>query len=158
MERKQLTLFINDEDIENIRAKFNPIQHTLIAAHVTLCRENEIEDLPKVIRNIKNLVVHQPLHLTFTEVERFEDGRGVLIPGSHDNNEFHHLRRQILNSSNIHQPHITLMHPRNSTCNDAIFEEIKLKQLPKKIDFYKISLISQIDGGKWQILQEFPLC
>ena len=52
--RRQLTLFLTEQNqiIEEIRATYNPKQFELIKAHVTLCREDEIEDnLEEIIRN-----------------------------------------------------------------------------------------------------------
>ena len=52
--RRQLTLFVGEKDaitIEQIRQKFNPLQFKLIKSHVTLCREDEIENLEQVIEN-----------------------------------------------------------------------------------------------------------
>ena len=46
--RRQLTLFVKKEDaetIEQIRQAFNPRQFELIKSHVTLCREDEIQNL-----------------------------------------------------------------------------------------------------------------
>ena len=54
--RRQLTLFVplGDEIIEKIRAEFNPEQYRLISAHVTLCKDDQIEDFEKVIENVKS--------------------------------------------------------------------------------------------------------
>ena len=155
--RRQLTLFIENEIIDQIRIKFNPIQQSLIAPHVTLCREDELEDLEKVIVNIKAIKTDNPIKIAFNEVIRFENGKGVLIPADEENNDFHNLRNVILISPRKHLPHITLMHPRNSTCSDSIFEEIKSYQLPTTLFFNKISLIEQKDGGKWKTLDEFTI-
>ncbi|WP_316786059.1 2'-5' RNA ligase family protein [Pedobacter frigiditerrae] len=155
--RRQLTLFVENETIEEIRAKFNPIQQALIAAHVTLCREDELKDLEKVVSNIQALKIDKPIEISFNKVIRFENGKGVLIPAKENNNDFHNLRNAILISPRKHFPHITLMHPRNSTCTDSIFEEIKSYQLPTTLFFNRINLIEQIDGGKWKVLDEFTI-
>lgn len=155
--RRQLTLFIENEIIDHIRIKFNPIQHALIAAHVTLCREDELENLEEVIKNIKSLKTNHSISITFNNVERFENGKGVFMPGKAENINFYTLRNNILESPRKHLPHITLMHPRNSTCTDSIFEEIKSYPLPTLLTFRKISLIEQKNGGIWEVLAEFPL-
>jgi hypothetical protein len=52
--RRQLTLFVEQKDaeiIERVRQEFNPIQFNLIKSHVTLCREDEIQNLEQVISN-----------------------------------------------------------------------------------------------------------
>ena len=129
--RRQLTLFISDqnEEIEKIRAEFNPVQFELIAAHITLCRENELENLNKVVSNIKTIGLVKSLQIEFSSAERFADGKGVFIPAKTENYDFHELRKKILyETQEFNQnylPHITLMHPRNSTCSDEIFDQIK---------------------------------
>jgi len=134
--RWQLTLFAEPGDagtIEQIRQKFNPAQFELIKAHVTLCRENEIENLEKVLPNLVALAQAQPA-ITIEKV-------------------LHGLTDNPVN----HEPHITLMHPRNSTCTDEIFGQIEKLNLPTRLLFNRISLIEQENGGQWKILQEFDL-
>jgi len=159
--RRQLTLFADDQIIEKIRARFNPVQYGLINAHVTLCREDEIENIEQVIGNINTIALDKPLCLTFGSPERFENGKGLLIPGNDNNEAFDKLRQAVLNSvikyPRMHHPHITLMHPRNSTCNDIIFDKIWQYGLPKELYFDKISLIEQTMGKKWEVIQEFPI-
>ncbi len=158
--RRQLTLFISpkSENIERIREAFNPIQFNLIAAHVTLCREDEIEDMEKVVSNINAIQLNVALQINFNAVTRFSEGKGVMIPASEDNKAFNDLRKSILNfgvAPRNHEPHITLMHPRNATCTDTIFEEIQKIKLPATLYFDTIFLIEQKLGGKWKILKEF---
>ncbi|NMR33228.1 hypothetical protein HIO71_03290 [Chryseobacterium aquaticum] len=46
--RRQLTLFLDDHystEIETIRRKYNPVQYKSIKSHVTLCREDELENM-----------------------------------------------------------------------------------------------------------------
>ncbi len=161
--RRQLTLFVKPTDaiaIEQIRQKFNPRQFQLIKAHVTLCREDEIQDLEKVISNLLLLTqTQQDICIEFSKATRFDNGKGVFLPARNDNKEFAYLRKQTLyglydNPTN-HEPHITLMHPRNSTCNNDIFKEIKKIVLPTKLEFKRISLIEQENDGQWKTLKEF---
>lgn len=161
--RIQLTLFLDEQasrTIEQVRKTFNPEQYALIRAHVTLCREHELEQLDRVIRNLTGL---DSGHITiaFGPVVRFSEGKGVLIPGSGDNEPFHRLRERILQGlvdrPAKHEPHITLMHPRNSTCNAELFAQIEQAAFPDKIEFRKISLIEQESGQKWRLLNEFDL-
>lgn len=55
------------------------------------------------------------------------------------------------------EPHITLMHPRNSNCTDKIFEIIENVNLPTQLNFKTISLIEQINGRQWTVLKIFYL-
>jgi len=160
--RKQLTLFVDGPNvtIEKIRAEFNPVQYRLISAHVTLCREDEIASLENTIERVKAITLEKPIRIAFKNAERFAEGKGVLIPATGKNTEFRELRKSILGQPKLTKeqfPHITLMHPRNSNCTDAIFEQIKKRELPTELQFGKISLIEQKNGGKWHVLQEFDI-
>jgi len=161
--RKQLTLFINEPEsleIEKIRKTFNPEQYLLIKSHITLCREDEIEALEKVRTNLEQLNFHN-FSIDFGKVVRFSDEKGVLIPAIGNCEAFHQLRKRLLagiiEKPRMHEPHITLMHPRNSACTEAIFQEITTFKLPETITFNKISLIEQIPGEPWKVLAEWPL-
>ncbi len=160
--RRQLTLFVNEPngDIEKIRAEFNPKQYHLIPAHVTLCREDEIEPIEKVIERIKSIVLENPIRIEFGNMERFANGRGVYISSFGDNKEFMELRKLVLGQTELKKeqiPHITLMHPRNSTCTNEIFEKIQNYNIPTELEFRKISLIEQKNSEKWKVLLEFEI-
>ncbi len=127
--RRQLTLFVEQKDaetIEEVRQEFNPRQSELIKCHVTLCREDEIENLEHILTNL-SLFTQTEIVIEFGEAQRFDNGKGLLLPAKNDNSEFQNLRRQILsgiiNNPQKQEPHITLMHPGNSTCTDNIFEQ-----------------------------------
>jgi 2'-5' RNA ligase len=159
--RIQLTLFIDENElgqIEQVRKEFNPEQYALINAHVTLCREDELTQIEDVILNLTKCEMNS-VSINFGDVTRFSDGKGVLISAIGENEEFQSLRKTILNGiiekPRNHEPHITLMHPRNSTCSDSIFNKIEKMELPSKITFTKISLIEQKNGKEWVVLREF---
>lgn len=161
--RIQLTLFINENEsgsIEKIRKKFNPEQYQLIKSHATLCRENELESIDVIIQTLMNFN-HPPIIINFGNIEKFSDGKGVFLSAIGDNKPFHELRNNILknvikNPEN-NEPHITLMHPRNSVCTNEIFEEIDKIKMPDQLEFRTICLIEQEEEKKWKILQEFEL-
>ena len=161
--RIQLTLFIEGDKsavIEKIRKEFNPQQYKLIKSHVTLCREDELESIEKVMQNLARLN-YDYITLDFGLPVRFYDGKGVLIPATGGNEPFQKLRKLILqgvmNNPGKHEPHITLMHPGNSTCTDGIFQQIEKIELPCKLSFRKISLIEQEEKNKWTTLEEYEL-
>lgn len=159
--RTQLTLFLDPKDsiqIEEIRSKFNPLQYEIIKSHITLCREDELIDL-KIVENNIDQIYSSSLTIHFGNPIRFNDGKGVLIPAIAPYELFQELRKLILkglveNPRNS-EPHITLMHPRNSICTDETFEEIKKFTFPSQLRFTKISLIEQELGKKWEIIKEF---
>ena len=159
--RRQLTLFVEQKDaetIEQVRQEYNPRQFELIKSHVTVCREDEIQNLDKVISNLLFLA-QTDIVIEFGKATRFDHGKGLFLTATANNDEFHELRRQLLlgltDKIRKQEPHITLMHPGNSTCTDDIFEQIEKIKLPTKLKFKKVSLIEQEHGGQWKILQEF---
>lgn len=159
--RIQLTLFLDEntsEGIEHLRKTFNPEQYTLIPAHVTLCREDELAQIEKIIQRLSVLELAS-VTIDFGKATRFSDGKGVMLPATGDNAPFQALRAQILQGfvekPRRHEPHITLMHPRNATCTDAIFEQIQKYRLPERITFRSISLIEQEMGQEWRVLRVF---
>lgn len=161
--RQQLTLFCPLEEsilIEKIRRQYNPVQYDLIACHVTLCREDEILEIEKVLANLRSQRLKETI-INFEIPIRFSNNNGLMLPGKGRNEGFHALRKQVLqeitSEPRSHQPHITLMHPRNSTCTDEIFETIKKYRHPSKITFVAISLIEQEIGKKWKTIANFPL-
>jgi len=160
--RTQLTLFVDESQsaaIEKIRREFNPEQYILIKSHVTLCRENELEQMDTVLENLASLN-HPSIFITFGAAERFADGKGLWMPAV-DDHAFQALRQQVLRGTvqnpTKRDPHITLMHPRNSNCTDECFGQIQKMYLPHRLAFASICLIGQADGGKWTILKEFRL-
>lgn len=161
--RLQLTLFVDEKHsvaIESIRQKFNPQQYGLIKAHVTLCREDEIEPFEAVLYNLTQQALPK-ISISFGKAIRFSDDNGVLLPANDNLHSFRTLRSQVLHgiieAPRNHEPHITLMHPRNSTCTEVIYQQIVKITLPSLITFEKISLIEQIGQEPWKIIQEFDL-
>lgn len=161
--RRQLTLFVPPDDaeaIEQIRQAFNPRQFEIIKAHVTLCREDEISNLEKVMSNL-HLLTQPDLVIEFGNVTRFDHGKGLLFPATEHNSGFEELRRQVLaglsDNPGKQKPHITLMHPRNSTCTDDIFRQVEKIALLARLKFKNISLIEQENGGQWKVLKDFEL-
>jgi 2'-5' RNA ligase len=161
--RIQLTLFIDPAEaagIEKIRKEFNPSQFQLIPAHVTLCREEELESMEKVLQNLAALH-HPSISIYFGKPVRFAAGKGALIPALENNEPFQQLRtavlKGIITKPKKHEPHITLVHPRNATCNNEIFELVQSHTFPKSITFKTISLIEQQAQEPWRLIQKFNL-
>ncbi|MDI9311463.1 MAG: hypothetical protein QM535_14720, partial [Limnohabitans sp.] len=109
--RRQLTLFVDSEDskeIEFIREKFNAEQFNLIKSHVTLCREDEIEQLDLILANLKQLDFNS-FSIEFDLPIRFNEGKGVYLPAKNFPEQFHKLRKEIL-SGIIENPRIPEAH------------------------------------------------
>jgi len=161
--RKQLTLFLESNaaaSIESIRAKYNPEQQRLIKSHITLCREDEIENLEIVQKNLENLKFNS-FELRAGELVRFSEGKGLLISIKDVDQKFKNLRSSVLqdleDQSKNHLPHITLMHPRNSTCNNVLYKDIQKINIPNTFLITSICLIEQEIGKEWKTLSEYKL-
>lgn len=161
--RRQLTLFLARaaaEEIERLRMTYNPEQSRLIPAHVTLCRDAEVEDLEQVRKNLGRLS-WPVLCLEFGPPVRFEDGKGLWLAGVGSLEDFWGLREAVLkgivDAPARPHPHITLMHPRNSTCTDAIFEVVSGLPLPRRFWFKTVAYIEQVGDAAWRIVEEYPL-
>jgi 2'-5' RNA ligase len=159
--RKQLSLFLNEPEassIENIRKRFNPKQYALIRSHITLCREDEIEPLERVLVNMEK-EQFQPFTLKLAQAQRFSQGKGVYIPVEDEQQFFQNLRKTILagihDKPRMHEPHITLIHPRNGTCEDWMFDEIIQTVFPAHVKINSIRLIEQYMGKPWKVVKTF---
>lgn len=161
--RMQLTLFVPAaaaREIERARAEFNPVQHGLIACHVTLCREDELTDLARICQTLDTQAL-PAISIDFGPATRFADGAGVLLPAVGGLAAFVALRRAVLRDVVIaprpHAPHLTVMHPRNATCTDAAFAAIAARLRPSRVTFDVLSLIEQRGDGPWRTLATWPL-
>ena len=143
--------------LEPIRQRLDPVQHGLIGAHVTLCREDELAESP--LARLRGLVpLPSAITLTFGAPVGF-DAHGVLLPCIDGSTEFHRLRAAVLASTAIrqHAAHITLAHPRNPRApGNTTPGEISLAT-PLRVTFGTISLIEQVDGGPWVVREVVAL-
>ena len=154
--RRQLSLYVPEPQriaIDAVRGMLDPVQHRLIPAHVTLCREDEIADIDADAL-AERLAGAAPITLRFGAPERFA-GHGVLMPCVDGEPEFHALRQRVLGRRDVRRasPHLTLAHPRNPVAagNDlanaaALREGITLR-------FDRVNRIEQSDGDAWRILE-----
>ncbi|MBS0264836.1 MAG: hypothetical protein JSS02_23070 [Planctomycetes bacterium] len=160
--RTQLTLFApapHRASLETLRRELDPVQAGLIAAHVTLCREDEIDGLsPNEIELRVRSWPQSALQLTFGPPVRF-DGHGVLLPCLHGTDQFQNLRRWVLQNeaARSHQAHLTLAHPRNPRAPGNTDDALLAAPLSLTLEFTKVACIEQSTGQPWQIRSEFPL-
>ncbi|MBX7054122.1 MAG: 2'-5' RNA ligase family protein [Pyrinomonadaceae bacterium] len=154
--RRQATLFLRGRrPIEDFRDRFNPEQSRLIDAHVTLCREDEVDDWPRLSKRLRG---RPPggIDLEFGEPVRQRDL--LYLPCLGSTAAFDEVRAYLLGRSvRKHEPHITLIHPRNGKCTDEILEMARSLIKPFSHTFVEISLIEQTAGGIWRSLERFSL-
>ena len=157
--RRQATLFLrNIQLLENIRQEFNPEQARLINAHVTLLRGDEVFDWELIASKLRAIA---PQTVTLNFGSPLRNGNLLYLPCIGSTSEFHQLRDLLLNQAGTsvrkHDPHITLIHPRNGACTDAIFETVSAKFTSFSYTFDEISFIRQENGGVWETVERFEL-
>ncbi|MFO0940531.1 MAG: 2'-5' RNA ligase family protein [Pirellulales bacterium] len=146
--RKQASLYLtNVPQVEAMRWKFNPQQAQLIPAHVTLCREDEVDDWQLLHERIEAIKDFE-LTLSFGEPKR--DENFVYLPIVDGDDRFHDLRRVLLDKEPRRAtPHVTIIHPRNGICDDQAFHEIRREITPFQFTFREIFRIQQFAGEGW---------
>ena len=160
--RRQLTLFVAGpwaSRLEALRHALDPVQASLIGAHVTVCREDEIEGAsPSALFNRVEAWVAGPIRMGFGQPERF-DGHGVLLPCVHGSREFNRLRQWVLQEryAREHRAHITLAHPRNPRSAGNTDAALAAWADVLELQFEVVALIEQLGSGPWRVLQEATL-
>jgi 2'-5' RNA ligase len=151
--RRQATLYLpgsNRDAVDLLRSRFNPLQAQLIRAHVTLCREDEVENWEHLASRLKVL---GPIEVPLQFGTPLRSGDSVYLPASGSTESFDSLRAALLNKGDVQPrkltPHITIIHPRNGECDDEKFREICRSIEPFSIVFREVTLIEQINGGAW---------
>lgn len=153
--RRQATLYLPPPHavaIDRLRSAYNPAQHALIRAHVTLCREDEVEDWDDVASRLR-ACPSITVPLAFGAPVR--DGDLVYLPAIGSTSSFDQLRATLLSRPGTvvrkHDPHITLIHPRNGSCSDEVFAALVGSCAPFTVTFREVTLITQLDGGVWTL-------
>lgn len=159
--RRQLSLFVPEPDskaIEAVRRVVDPVQFGLISAHATLCREDELDTFAGWERRLGSICdTMSGLTLRFGRAEAFS-GHGIMLPCIEGVLRFRDLRRSILGSDVVRDahPHLTLAHPRNPKAPGNAIEAAWALPASFETTFRAIVLIEQIDGGRWNLISEFP--
>lgn len=157
--RRQLSLFLPAPEratMDSLRQQLDPIQHALIPAHVTLCRDDELPERDGPGWRLR-CAAASPIHLKFGRPCVFQ-GHGVLLPCVAGADSFHALRQMVLGKVDIRvaEAHITLAHPRNPRA-----EGNQPGHLPPlenlSIRFTQAYWIEQEHGSPWRVVERFSL-
>ena len=158
--RIQLSLYAprsSASELEDARRVLDPIQANLIPAHVTLCREDELQvvDLSALGSTLGS---SRPITLRFGSPEVFQ-GHGVLLPCIEGEDEFQELRKCILGAGLVRRqaPHITVAHPRNPRSPQNIPANLCAVPSGLVITFDRVQHIRQEPQTPWQVIAELPL-
>ena len=145
--------------LEAVRRQVDPVQARLIPAHVTLCREDELDGLaPEVLAARSAAPGISPLELVFGRPEAFH-GHGILLPYTAGEPAYHALRSRLLGGGAIRraEPHLTLAHPRNPRVPGDTLALANALPEALRITFDVARLIEQEPGAPWRVLAAFPL-
>ena len=151
--RRQLSLFLPEAQrslVEPIRRRLDPVQHGLIPAHVTLCRDDELPDQQLLTQQLEHL---KPFSITlkFDDPQELPDGCVLLRPCA-GAAEFQALRQSILGgSARAYGAHLTLLHPRNATGAPINLAEIARDLGGLVVTFNAVSLIEQSGSDPWRV-------
>jgi 2'-5' RNA ligase len=156
--RKQLSLYVpanEAKEIEAVRKIVDRIQSNLIPAHITLCREDELDELSTIKARLAHIPL-KPITLRFGKPEIFS-GHGLLLNCIDGEDEFRLLREYLLAAKNIknQRPHITLAHPRNPKLNENLLGNTSWLPEMIEITFPTIYLIEQARNEPWRVLEEY---
>jgi hypothetical protein len=159
--RRQLSLYVPQPEaapLEAVRCVLDPVQHALIPAHVTLCRDEELEVLsPHAIAAALAAPDLKAITLTFGVAVPLE-GHGVLLPCVSGEDQFSGLRARLLGpGARRLMPHITLAHPRNPRAPGNHLD-VALRLPPElTVTFADVNLIGQRLGEPWNVRARHPL-
>lgn len=156
--RRQLSLFVPEPErsqLDAIRQKYDPKQQAIIPAHVTLCRDEELEPWASLE---ERLVALRSVEITFVlGAPKQIEACGVLVPMANSSTAFDDLRHRLLGDRCARQiPHITLLHPRHADGKEHAYEAISHEFLPASVTLTEIALIEQVNGGAWNVLSRYP--
>jgi 2'-5' RNA ligase len=157
MIRLQLSLYVAEpaaRELEGLRAVLDPLQQSLIPAHVTLARDGDIDTRSgdNWRERVASLREAAP-RLRFGPAEAFHE-HGILLRCTEGADRFQALRVRMLGPTALPlEPHITLAHPRNPRAPGNSLATAR-ERLPAGVElrFDSLNLIEQRDGGRWCVL------
>lgn len=155
--RRQLSLFLPEQQrslVEPIRLRLDPIQHSLIPAHVTLCRQEELTEWREINERLIQLGEFS-ITVRLGNPEELPDGC-ILLRLTQGVEQFQALRQSILGEAcRAYDAHLTLLHPRNATGVVHDIAAIAHKIANLVITFRTISLIEQRGCDPWRVKDEY---
>lgn len=160
--RIQLSLYLTGPAasvLESVRRTLDPVQSSLIPAHVTLCREDELAAIKDgaLVSRLAQIPL-PPVTLRFGTPEPFS-GHGIRLPCIAGEHAFIALRQHVLGARSIrHQsPHITLAHPRNPKAAGNCLANADVLPEEITVTFAHINRIEQTGTSPWRVLDTFDI-
>lgn len=155
--RRQLTLNVAPDQraaVDRVRQRLDPKQYAIVPAHVTLCRDEELEPWPAIDRRLERLAPFS-IRMQFGEPRRLADGCILLRP-THGMEPYQELRESILGASARHHgAHLTLLHPRNASAVECDLGRLTRELAGTEVTFRTVSLIEQQRDEPWRVLRNY---
>lgn len=158
--RVQLSLFVPEPvatTLESVRRVLDPVQASLIPAHVTLCREDELAGVDEDVLRSRVGAARQ-IVLGFGAPEPFSS-HGILLPCIAGEPEFQRLRQTILGTADARPsaPHVTLAHPRNPKALGNSLANAAALAGGTSATFEIVHRIEQVGSAPWRIVATYRL-
>jgi 2'-5' RNA ligase len=157
MIRLQLSLYVAEPEasgLDALRARLDPVQRALIAPHVTLARDADIDTCSGPDWRERVAALREPvLRLRFGPAEAFHE-HGILLRCVDGVDRFDALRARILGPAALSlAPHLTLAHPRNPRSpGNSLAHALAELPSPLELRFDALNLIEQCNGGPWRVM------
>lgn len=147
----------DSEQLESVRKVVDPIQFGLIPAHVTLCREEELDSFNEIEARLKNTSI-DCIELEFGKPKIFFE-HGIIMECINGLVPFQAFREYLLDTKDIkvQHPHITLAHPRNFKAKGNSLDNTNSLVFPLRVELDRVHLIEQIGINPWNVLAEYKL-
>lgn len=139
-----------------VRRVVDPVQSRLIPAHVTLCRDEDLDGVqPDDVRVAAAGM--DGLTLAFGPAERAGE-HGILLPCVDGQADFHALRARLLGVAAPRErtAHLTLAHPRNPRAPGNDLLVARTLPVPLVATFTRVHWIEQAGDAPWQVRHTFP--
>jgi 8-oxo-dGTP diphosphatase len=157
------TVFIEGEardEVDSLRARWDPAMARQIGPHVTVAYPNEVPSLDEMSARVEAAAnAAQPFRLRLWEVRRFaqpDDGLYLAIDdvtGGWDT-----LREAIVGRGEAPtaEPHLTLVHPRTSGMTERAWAEVSGVAIGREVAVREVA-VTAFDGHVWQTVERFGL-
>lgn len=153
--RRQLSLFVAEPErteLDALRARADPVQHALIPAHVTLVRDEDVDNWARVHARLEALA---PLRLVLELGPPCAlEGGGAMLPVVGSTAGFDELRARLLagqpGATRKQTPHLALLHPRNRARWGLSVAEVCAQRTPTRVVFERVVWIEQVAGEPWR--------
>jgi 8-oxo-dGTP pyrophosphatase MutT (NUDIX family)/2'-5' RNA ligase len=148
------------DDLERLRAVWDPVMAGQIAAHVTVAYPEEIPTLDELTaRAAAAARATAPFRLRLDGIRRFESpDDGVYVAIDDVDGAWQALRGAVLDGRRALpvEPHLTIVHPRTSGLAAPAWEQLKELSVEREVEVTELA-VTALDGRVWRTAGLHPL-